>query len=209
MSSNPFAELARSLVQASPRVQAFSALACICRWAPVPLTTGFAREEGALRRDVLTALTGDVTADAIVRLVASHGEQFSVFSEEWETGELDEDTYEHRMLVKFSGMATEAKPNEGPKSVYNWAHWCSTSAFDFSQQLDGLDVSVALPEEIEPISVPYIGPDIEQFEAFEFATQVRILDILGRGSLDSIRQVSIISTAIRDALVPVWAEEFR
>ena len=63
MPSNPFAELASSLVQAS---------------------TGFAREEGAFRRDVFTALTSDVTADAIVRLVASHGDQFSVFSEEWE-----------------------------------------------------------------------------------------------------------------------------
>jgi hypothetical protein len=158
---------------------------------------------------VFTALTSDVTADAIVRLVASHGDQFSVFSEEWETGELYKDTYEHRMLVKFSGMVTEAKPDQGPEMVYNWAHWCSTSAFDFSQQLDGLDISVTLPEGIEPISVPYLGPNVERFEAFEFATQVRILHILGRSGPDSTRQVSIISTAIRDALVPVWAAEFR
>src|SRR5690242_1274663 len=139
MSSNPFAELARSLVQASPRVQAFSALACICRWTPVLLATGFAREEGAFRRDVFATLTSDVTADDIVRLVASHGEQFSVFSDEWETGELSEHTYKHLMLVKFSGMVTEAKPGEGPESVHNWAHWCSTSAYDFSQQLGDLD----------------------------------------------------------------------
>jgi hypothetical protein len=209
MSLNPYAELTRSLVQASPRVQAFSALACICRWTPVLLATGFAREEGAFRRDVFNTLTSDVTADAIVGLVASHGKQFSVFSDEWETGELSENTYKHIMLVKFSGMVTEAKPGEGPESVHNWAHWCSTSAYDFSQQLGDLAVSIVFPEEIDPIPVPYIGPDVEQFEAFELATQVRTLDILKRGGPDSVRQVSIIATSIRDALVPVWAEQFR